>query len=311
MSDDDDRMGEDSPEVAQLMDLAEDGDAEGFLAHLTAVPSLSVAVRNDEGETALHLGCLYGSTEIARICLERGADVNALDEDASTPLCNASAGGFTELVRQLLAAGADLLAADSDGDTPLHHACNGNHADAARLLASAGASTTATNRSGRTAAALTDDEVVRAAVADGAAEYAANPPAALAARRMVKARRPDGGGGAGVGSPGSDMPPPPPRQPLPPSLSTIGRRPSCSDMVPAASSAPQTLADFALPPHVLQGVLADPELVHALANPQLLSAMREVLEEPTRLDSVCAQSPELAQFLARVVALGGQPAPSQ
>jgi hypothetical protein len=68
-------------------------------------------------------------------------------------------------------------------------------------------------------------------------------------------------------------------------------------------------SDFGLPSHVLEQVLADPQLAGALSNPHVLTAIREVMVadqssiDQARLDSICAQSPELAGFVARVVEL--------
>lgn len=316
------------PEVTRLLGLAEAGDVDGFIAQLNDEPTIQIDARNDEGESALHLGCLYGHERIVRACLERGADVNAIDEDCSTPLHNACAGGFLEVVHTLVAAGAQLQATDSDGDTPLHHACNGNHAEVARFLTEQGASVTVTNRSGRTPPAVADDAEVRDACAQGAAAFLADPPAVgPAGRRILKAKRPvgtrgdnaegerSGGEGGGSAVPDSEfMPPPPPRPPPGPTLSTIGRRPSCRDMAPVSAPASSGgvvpgagmldgLDGIELPPDVLQLILQDPDFASALSNHQLLGAMREVLAEPARLESVCAQSPELAGFLARIVAL--------
>ncbi|KAJ1624447.1 ankyrin repeat-containing domain protein [Pavlovales sp. CCMP2436] len=263
-----------SPEVRQLMQLAEAGDAEGFVAHLEA-HGIPVHARNDEGESALHLGCLYGHHPIVHLCLNRGADANAVDEDCSAPIHNACAGGFLEIVRELIGAGANLQAADSDGDTPLHHACNGNHADVARLLAQHGASPTATNRSGRAPPTLADDEAVRTACSEGVAEFAADPPPG--ARRVVKAKRTAKADG-GASAPSTEM-----------------------EGAPASAG---TNAEPELPPEVLLQLLGDPEFGQALANPRVVLAMKEVLADPTRLESVCAQSPELTEFLSRVVGLG-------
>lgn len=293
------------PEVFRMMQLAESGDVNGFIGHLDSVPMLSVHARNNEGETALHLASLYGHLAIVHLCLDRGAEVNALDEDSSSPLHNACASGHLDIARVLLSAGADLLSADSDGDTSLHHACNGNHADVARLLAKHGASVAVKNRSGRTPLALADDSNVRAACLEGAAEFRANPPAD--ARRIIRAKRPvkpDGGAEAPV----SDMPPPPPRRPSGPTLNDIGRRPSRDDMSPIGGAEPLGPCvggglGLELPPEILQAALADPQLASSLSNPRLLGAMRRVLADPSSLSAACEESPELSAFLSRVVSL--------
>lgn len=46
-----------------------------------------------EGDTLLHLACLYAHEECAQVLLEHGADVTVVDEDCSTVLHDAAAGG--------------------------------------------------------------------------------------------------------------------------------------------------------------------------------------------------------------------------
>ena len=84
--------------------------------------------RGEDGDSPLHIACLYGQTAVVLECLKRGADVNAKDEDDSTPLHDACAGGFELIVAALLQRGAAFDAKDSDEETPLHHACRGGHA---------------------------------------------------------------------------------------------------------------------------------------------------------------------------------------
>jgi len=45
--------------------------------------------------------------------LDKGADINAKDRDGWTPLIKAAAGGFTDLARLLLERGADMDVVDS------------------------------------------------------------------------------------------------------------------------------------------------------------------------------------------------------
>ena len=46
-----------------------------------------------EGDTLLHLACLYAHEECAQLLLANGADVTVVDEDCSTVLHDAAAGG--------------------------------------------------------------------------------------------------------------------------------------------------------------------------------------------------------------------------
>ncbi|XP_050890282.1 uncharacterized protein LOC127095670 [Lathyrus oleraceus] len=115
----------------------------------------------EDGDSALHLTCLYGHFGCAQLLLERGADLEAKDEDGAIPLHDACAGGFLEIVQLLLNRANDaehikrmLESVDSEGDTPLHHAARGEHADVIRLLLSNGASATKENLYGKTPAEL-------------------------------------------------------------------------------------------------------------------------------------------------------------
>ncbi|KAJ0476695.1 putative ankyrin repeat-containing domain-containing protein [Helianthus annuus] len=100
----------------------------------------------EDGDTALHLTCLYGHLSCVQLLLERGASVEAKDED----------GGFMEIVR-LLIGKADspeclkrmLETVDVEGDTPLHHAARGEHKEIVQLLLSLGASISKTNVYGK------------------------------------------------------------------------------------------------------------------------------------------------------------------
>ncbi|XLR55363.1 hypothetical protein S83_006035 [Arachis hypogaea] len=56
----------------------------------------------EDGDTALHLTCLYGHLECAQLLLDRGANLEANDEDGALPLHDACAGGYTQIVQLLL-----------------------------------------------------------------------------------------------------------------------------------------------------------------------------------------------------------------
>jgi ankyrin repeat protein len=60
----------------------------------------------------------WGHTEVVRLLLERGADVNRPDYRGDTALMLASAMGREEIAREVLRAGADVQARDHEGRTP-------------------------------------------------------------------------------------------------------------------------------------------------------------------------------------------------
>ncbi|XVE96580.1 hypothetical protein REPUB_Repub02eG0235100 [Reevesia pubescens] len=119
----------------------------------------------EDGDTALHLACLYGYLPCVQLLLERGANLEAKDEEGAVPLHDACAGGFVGIVQLLLdrATNAGCLkrmldSVDAEGDTPLHHAARGEHMDVIRLLLANGASSTKTNSYGKIPRDLADPE---------------------------------------------------------------------------------------------------------------------------------------------------------
>ena len=111
----------------------------GDLASVRALLSDGADVNAPQGDgmTALHWAARAANTDLARLLLEAGADVDAATRiGAYTPLHLASEVGGSEVVGLLLEAGAEQTAttADVGGATPLHLAGGAGEADAVRLL---------------------------------------------------------------------------------------------------------------------------------------------------------------------------------
>ncbi len=68
--------------------------------------------------TPLHEAAAMGHLEVARLLLERGADVNAKNKHGFTPLHFAAGIGHTDVAKLLLEHGADVNAKDEHGRTP-------------------------------------------------------------------------------------------------------------------------------------------------------------------------------------------------
>ncbi|MEM3942646.1 MAG: ankyrin repeat domain-containing protein [Thermofilaceae archaeon] len=109
-----------------------------------------VNARDNEGRTPLYYAAVNGRLEVARLLLEKGADVNARDDKGETPLLLAVNEGHLEVARLLLEKGADVNARDNYRLTPLHYAAFGGDVDAARLLVEKGADVNAKNDAGWT-----------------------------------------------------------------------------------------------------------------------------------------------------------------
>jgi hypothetical protein len=87
-----------------------------------------VNVRSKLGRTPLQIAAAYdGATEAARLMIEKGADVNSLDEGHASVLAQAAYSNNLEVARLLIAKGAKVNTADVVGFTPLLNAAvNGN-----------------------------------------------------------------------------------------------------------------------------------------------------------------------------------------
>ncbi|KAL6521178.1 hypothetical protein OROGR_017747 [Orobanche gracilis] len=145
-----------------LISAAESGDLDALRLALDHFDG-NIDEPVEDGDTLLHLTCLYGHLSCAQFLLERGAKLDAKDEDGGIPLHDACAGGFTEIAQLLISSANDpervkrmLETIDIEGDTPLHHAARGEYADTIRLLLAYGASPNMTNVYGKTPVELAD-----------------------------------------------------------------------------------------------------------------------------------------------------------
>ncbi|KAD5508504.1 hypothetical protein E3N88_16207 [Mikania micrantha] len=151
------------PHLRDFAAAAMHGDVDALRQALDNLDGGSIDEPVEDGDTALHLTCLYGHLSCVQLLLERGASVEAKDEDGGIPLHDACAGGFLEIA-QLLIDKADsseclkrmLESVDVEGDTPLHHAARGEHEEIVQLLLSIGASPTKTNVYGKTPGELAE-----------------------------------------------------------------------------------------------------------------------------------------------------------
>ena len=68
--------------------------------------------------TALHCACINGNMELAMALVDRGADVDARDEDQWTPLHYACGNGHMDLAMALVKKGANVFVVNIDGNKP-------------------------------------------------------------------------------------------------------------------------------------------------------------------------------------------------
>ena len=112
-----------------IIKAALDGDLDKLRSLIDA--GADVNAEDNEGTTPLMLAAYEGYEEVVKILIEAGADVvNARDSTyGKTPLMWAAAGGHESAVKILIEAGADVKAEDNDGDTPLMVAAERSHED--------------------------------------------------------------------------------------------------------------------------------------------------------------------------------------
>lgn len=142
--------------LSELLAATEEGDAER-VAQAAQGRTWDINTPGPDGDTALHLACLYGHEECVKALLDAGAAADCVNaQDGSTTLHDAAAGGYLSICELLLAKAGDGLVkvADEDGDTPLHNAARGNHVAVIRLLLAHGADPKAQNGEGN----LPEDE---------------------------------------------------------------------------------------------------------------------------------------------------------
>lgn len=112
----------DISEVQKLLDEGADVNAKNF------------------GNTALILAIENGHTDIAKLLIDRGANVNETGGLYEfQPLNLAAIYGHTAIVKLLIDRGADVNAKNKYGNTPLIHALHNGHTEIAKLLLDRGA----------------------------------------------------------------------------------------------------------------------------------------------------------------------------
>jgi ankyrin repeat protein len=105
-----------------------------------------------DGFTPLGLASFFCHGEVARLLIERGADVNAASKNTQlvTPLHSAVSRRQTLIAEALLAHGANVNARQQSGVTPLHQAAHNGQAEMVRLLLAHGADVQARMDDGQT-----------------------------------------------------------------------------------------------------------------------------------------------------------------
>jgi len=111
-----------------------------------------INAKNNDEETPLHRAVWQSNLDVIRLLIEKGATVNAKGNGGRIPLHEAAFKGNPEVVRLLIEKGATVNAKDSEGKTPLYWAATAINGipDIIRLLIEKGADVNAKNNNGIT-----------------------------------------------------------------------------------------------------------------------------------------------------------------
>lgn len=92
------------------------------------------AVNARSGGTALHLAAGQGLHAMAKLLLDRKAEIDVADADGRAPLHLAAEGGYADLVRLLLKRGASVQVKDNWGTSPADLARNGGYTEVWEMI---------------------------------------------------------------------------------------------------------------------------------------------------------------------------------
>ncbi|KAL9117500.1 MAG: hypothetical protein Q9187_005963 [Circinaria calcarea] len=131
-----------------------------------------VDAKDENGHTALHEAAFKGNKAVIRLLLEKGADIKVKDKDKWTAMHAAALSGHEAIIQLLLEKGADIDAKDEDGQTVLYQAASSGHEAVIRLLLEKGADIEAKDKDKWTAlhmaASFEHEAVVRLLLKNGA-----------------------------------------------------------------------------------------------------------------------------------------------
>lgn len=113
--------------VEQFFKLIEDKDGASGIPHLINQQSI-------EGQSLLHLAVLGSYTQLAKLLLERGADVNQCMDGCETCLHIVAVTGHLKIVNLLLEYGVDMDRKNDEGRTALHKAARFGKHEVVRIL---------------------------------------------------------------------------------------------------------------------------------------------------------------------------------
>jgi ankyrin repeat protein len=158
----------------------------------------------DNGDTPLAWACKMGRTSVVKVLLDQGANMQHQNHDGTTPLHFASEKGKTRMVQLMLDRGCHVDLCDSHGSTPLLVACRNGHWRLVGLLLDRGANLEHRDNSNWTALALASvaghADTVRILMERGAGEHLAVQWETSKGSRLVTPTMAGSGGLGGTGA---------------------------------------------------------------------------------------------------------------
>ena len=130
------------------------------VAHLIYTHPDAINEHAVDGFTPLGLASYFGQLEVARYLILKGADVNQPSNNGFNvfPIHSAAAGNYTDIVRILIENGAQVNVRQQAGVTPLHSAAQNGNLELLILLLENGAETNIRMEGGKIPADLAKDK---------------------------------------------------------------------------------------------------------------------------------------------------------
>jgi uncharacterized protein len=120
----------------QLIDAVKSGD---LAAVRTVLAQVDVNAGQDDGTTPLHWAVHLDRAQVVDLLIDAGAKVDVANRHGITPLAIACSNGNAGIIERLLKAGVQAISAFRTGETPLMVAARSGHTDAAKVLLAHGA----------------------------------------------------------------------------------------------------------------------------------------------------------------------------
>jgi ankyrin repeat protein len=150
-----------SPEDLNLLEAIENGDLKTAQSALKNGADANAMERHIPYKKFLMVAVAEGKEDLAKLLVEYGADVNAIDADGNTALMEAANFAHLNLVKFLVEHGANVNAAATlggyTGYTALIYAAQRGHVKVVKYLIKHGANINAKKKNGDTALSLAEN----------------------------------------------------------------------------------------------------------------------------------------------------------